>query len=57
MSQANEEVVRRGYELFQATGQFQADIADFVWDMSNFLGWPEQQIYKGVEGARSFLEE
>lgn len=59
MSAENVEIVRRGYELFQATGQFQADIAtpDFVWDMSNFLGWPEQQIYKGVEGVRSFLEE
>jgi ketosteroid isomerase-like protein len=28
---------------------------DFVWDMSNFLGWPEQQVYEGVEGTLSFL--
>ena len=57
MSQGNVEVVRRGYEQFQATGQFVEGIvtADFVWDMSNFLGWPEQQVYEGVEGARSFL--
>ena len=59
MSQENVEVVRRGYEQFQATGEFVAEIvtADFVWDMSNFLGWPEQQVYEGVEGARSFLED
>src|SRR5947209_1346086 len=25
--------------------------------MSNFDGWPEQQVYEGVEGARKFLAE
>ena len=30
---------------------------DFVWDMSNFRGWPEQQTYEGVEGAREFLRD
>jgi ketosteroid isomerase-like protein len=59
MSQKNVEMVRRGYERFAATGEFVEDIVspEFVWDMSNFHGWPEQQIYEGVEGARSFLEE
>jgi ketosteroid isomerase-like protein len=59
MPQENIEVVQRGYEQFQATGQFVEEIvtADFVWDMSHFLGWPEQQVYDGVEGARSFLED
>ena len=59
MSQENVEIVRRGYEQFAATGEFVADIAtpEFVWDMSNFHGWPEQQTYEGPEGARSFLEE
>ena len=28
---------------------------DFVWDMTHFTGWPEQQTYDGVEGARAFL--
>lgn len=27
----------------------------FVWDMSHFRGWPEEQLYDGVEGARAFL--
>ena len=58
MSEENVEVVRGGYEQFATTGQFAAEIAtsDFVWDMSNFRGWPEQQVYDGVDGARSFLE-
>lgn len=59
MSDANVELVRRGYEQFRATGQFVAEFVapDFVWDMSHFRGWPEQQVYEGVEGAEGFLEE
>ena len=30
---------------------------DFVWDMSRFRGWPEQQVYEGIEGARAFLRD
>jgi ketosteroid isomerase-like protein len=57
MSQANVEIVRRSLENFQTTGQPDAELMtpDFVWDMSNFLGWPEQQVYEGVEGTLSFL--
>ncbi len=59
MSQTNVEIVRSAYEQFAATGQFVADTAtrDFAWDMSNFHGWPEQQVYEGVEGAETFLSE
>jgi ketosteroid isomerase-like protein len=59
MSEENVEVVRRGYERFMATGDFADEVAtpDFVWDMSNFHGWPEQQVYEGVDGARAFLRE
>ena len=48
------EIVRNGFERYQATGEFADDIVteDFVWDMSNFHGWPEQQVYAGAEGAR-----
>jgi ketosteroid isomerase-like protein len=31
--------------------------ADFVWDMTHFQGWPEQQIYEGAEGADRFLRD
>lgn len=59
MSQENVEIVRGGYEQFTTTGQFAADIAtpDFAWDMSNFHGWPEQEVYEGVEGAETFLSD
>jgi hypothetical protein len=57
MSQENVEIVREGYERFVATGELVADLAtdDFVWDMSHFHGWPEQQLYEGVDGAQAFL--
>jgi ketosteroid isomerase-like protein len=59
MSQENVEIVRNGLERFAATGEFGDEIvtADFVWDMSNFHGWPEQQVYEGAAGARTFLGE
>ncbi len=59
MSHENVEIVRGAYQRFRTTGQFDAEIAtpDFVWDMSNFHGWPEQQVYVGVEGAKTFLSD
>jgi ketosteroid isomerase-like protein len=56
MSRENVEIVRRGYAHRQATGEFLDEItaSDFVWDMSTFQGWPEQQVY---EEARRFLRE
>ena len=57
MSRENVELVRLGYEDFAATGRFRADITapDFVWDMSHFRGWPEEQTYAGIAGAEAFL--
>jgi ketosteroid isomerase-like protein len=40
---------------FIATGEIRAD-PDLVWDVSR-LGWPDQQIYSGVEGANQFNAE
>ena len=59
MSQENMEIVRNGVERFRTTGEFADEIVteDFVWDMSNFHGWPEQQVYAGADGARTFLRE
>ncbi len=56
MSQENVEFVRRGFEHFMATGELLAEQThpDFVWDMATFRGWPEQQTYAGIEGARQF---
>ena len=57
MSQENVDIVREGFKRFLVTGEFVADLAtgDFVWDMSNFHGWPEQQEYDGAEGVAAFL--
>ena len=53
------EIVRRGYAHRQATGDFLEEIVapDFVWDMSKFRGWPEQQVYEGLEEARRFIRD
>lgn len=55
MSQDNVETIRRGYEHWIATGALRAH-PDLVWDVSN-LGWPDQQVYAGVEGAMQFNAE
>jgi ketosteroid isomerase-like protein len=59
MSRENVEIVRAAFERFVATREFAEDLAtdDFVWDMSNFHGWPEQQVYEGADGARAFLSD
>jgi ketosteroid isomerase-like protein len=59
MSAENVEIVRGGYEHVMATGELLEGIADpdFVWDMSTFGNWPEQQTYEGIEGARQFLAD
>jgi ketosteroid isomerase-like protein len=55
MSQQNVETIRRGYEHWHATGEIRAH-PDFIWDVSG-LGWPDQQIYPGAEGAARFNAE
>ena len=59
MSAENVELVRRGYEDFAEGMRITGDqtTSDFVWDMSKFSGWPEQQLYEGSEGAEHFLRE
>jgi len=49
MSQENVEIVRRGFEHFQATGESLPEFVDpeFVWDMSTFRGWPERSRTPG----------
>jgi ketosteroid isomerase-like protein len=59
MSQENVEVVRRLNAAFtgsdpQPPSEFAAP--DAVWDLSTFLGWPEQSEYRGFDGFNDFLE-
>jgi ketosteroid isomerase-like protein len=53
------ELVRRAYAYTRATRQVYAErfAPNFVWDMSNFQGWPEQQRYEGVLGAQTFVDD
>ena len=53
------EIVQRSYDYFRATGAFDNGLVspDYIWDMSTFAGWPEQQVYHGPEGARQFIAE
>ena len=60
MSQENVEIVRRGWEHFQATGEPLEEIyaPDFVWDMGTFpalVGISER--YEGTDGMRQFIVE
>jgi ketosteroid isomerase-like protein len=59
VSAQNVDVVRRAYEHFVAHGDLLAEVIapDFVWDMSHFDGWLEQQLYPGIDGARKFLAD
>ncbi len=59
MSQENVEVIRRAYEHFLATGELLEETIhpDLVWDMSTFRGWPERQIYEGIEGTMEFVRD
>jgi ketosteroid isomerase-like protein len=59
VSREDVELVRRAYAHTQATGQVYADgfAPGFVWDMSRYEGWPEQQRYEGVDGAQRFLDD
>jgi ketosteroid isomerase-like protein len=57
MSAENMETLEEGYAWFSKHGRFPGHLAtpDFTWDMSHFHGWPEQQVYDGMDGANEFL--
>lgn len=57
MSQENVETLEEGFAWFAEHARFPGHLAasDFVWDMSHFRGWPEQQLYEGIDGANEFL--
>ncbi len=59
MSQENVEIVRRGYEHFQATGELPAQVIapGFVWDMSKFGGVVDQEAFEGIEATRRFVQD
>jgi ketosteroid isomerase-like protein len=56
---SNIEIIERAYESFKAGGGGTPGLRSpgFVWDMTNFAGWPEQPLYEGPDGAERFLAE
>ena len=46
-----------GEEPVDRTGRPDPELMapEFVWDMTNFHGWPEQQSYEGLQGTLDFL--
>jgi ketosteroid isomerase-like protein len=57
MPPSNTEIIRDGFAYFRATRKPAPQILapKFVWDMSTFRGWPEQQLYEGADGSERFL--
>jgi len=55
MSQENVEILRRGYEGYNRTGEFELELfdPDGVWDNSNAVFDPA--VYRGLDGVREFL--
>jgi ketosteroid isomerase-like protein len=55
----NTQIVERAYARFKAHGETDMELAspEFVWDMTNMEGWPEQPVFEGPEGMRQFLTE
>jgi hypothetical protein len=56
MPEENVAIVRRGVEEFIATGRLSAEVADdFVWDMNNYRGWPDEPLYHGRDEFYEFM--
>lgn len=59
MSERNLEIIAAAYDHFRTTGKFRQETVhpDYVWDMSHYTGWLEDQTYPGMEGAARFMAE
>ena len=59
VARSNLDVVLQTFAHFRENGELDPDLLhpEFVWDMSHYTGWPEQQTYPGVEGAMRFLSD
>jgi ketosteroid isomerase-like protein len=57
MSQENVEIVRANLEEFVRTRRPTATQSpDFVWDLTNYEGWPDKAVYAGQDEWMAFVE-
>jgi ketosteroid isomerase-like protein len=59
MSQENVDLLRRGYEYVQRTGEFPPETAhpNFVWDTTTFRGGMQPETCVGVDEVNRWLAE
>ena len=59
MSQENVDLLRRGFEYVEKTGEFlpEAVHPDFIWDMTTFRGAIMSGTFVGVEEVNEWLAE
>jgi ketosteroid isomerase-like protein len=55
MSQENVEIVRRGYEEFARTGDFDPELFDPDVEFDNSNAMLDAAVYRGPEGLREYL--
>ena len=57
MSQENVAIVRANLEEFIRTRRPTPHMsADFVWDLTNYEGWPDKAVYAGQEEFVQFID-
>jgi ketosteroid isomerase-like protein len=56
MFEDNVDLVRTNLEEFAQTGRPTPQMSDeFVWDVSNYEGWPDRAVYEGIDEFKGFF--
>jgi SnoaL-like domain len=51
----NVDIVRNGSAAFFASGDTSSLTEGFVWDLTNFEGWPDKAVYTGLDELNQFM--
>src|SRR5215210_5946280 len=57
MSQGNLEIIRRGYEDFARTGDFDSSVFDPEVEIDNSNAMLDAAVYRGPQGLREYLAQ
>jgi ketosteroid isomerase-like protein len=55
MESAHAGVVRRLYADPTSAGAFEVYAPDIEWDMTRYIGWMDDDVYRGHAGVREFM--